>query len=152
MCKCESVNVIQSMCCKWCPDLLQNDWFWCWCQAIIYTNAGISLIGSLGTNFSEIWIKIPKFSFKKISSSEWGLFCADLDLLSCIFSRYTSWVWLHILRTGVPFCPFRTDFYLEIVYNKTSGKLRSKTTTYLYLLCILLYCVYLYKEKVSVIE
>ena len=35
-------------------------------QALIWTNAGILLIGRLGTNFSEILIKIITFSFKKI--------------------------------------------------------------------------------------
>ena len=35
-------------------------------QAIIWTNAGILLIGPLGTNFSEILIKIYKFSLKKM--------------------------------------------------------------------------------------
>ena len=35
-------------------------------QAIIWTNAGILLIGTLGTNFSEILSKIHIFSFKKI--------------------------------------------------------------------------------------
>ena len=35
-------------------------------QAIIWTNAGILLIGPLGTNFSEIWIDIQTFSLKKI--------------------------------------------------------------------------------------
>ena len=35
-------------------------------QAIIWTNAGILLIGALGTNFSEILIKIHTFSFKKM--------------------------------------------------------------------------------------
>ena len=34
--------------------------------AIIWTNAGIFLIGPLGTNFSEILIKIPTFSLKKM--------------------------------------------------------------------------------------
>ena len=34
-------------------------------QAIISSNAGILLIGPLGTNFSEILIKINTFSFKK---------------------------------------------------------------------------------------
>ena len=34
-------------------------------QAIIWTNAGILLIGNLGTNFSEILSKINTFSFKK---------------------------------------------------------------------------------------
>ena len=35
-------------------------------QAIIWTNAGILLIGPLGTNFSEIYIKILTFLFKKM--------------------------------------------------------------------------------------
>ena len=35
-------------------------------QAIIWTNAGILLIGALGTNFREILIKVITFSFKKI--------------------------------------------------------------------------------------
>ena len=35
-------------------------------QAIIWTNAGILLIGPLETNFSEILIEIYTFSFKKI--------------------------------------------------------------------------------------
>ena len=35
-------------------------------QAIICTNAGILLIGPLGTNFSEILIEIHTFSFKKM--------------------------------------------------------------------------------------
>ena len=36
-----------------------------WHQAIIWTNAGILLIGTLGINFSEIWIKYI-FSFEKM--------------------------------------------------------------------------------------
>ena len=35
-------------------------------QAIIWINAGILLIGPLGTNFSEILIRIQTFSFKKM--------------------------------------------------------------------------------------
>ena len=37
-------------------------------QAIIWTNAGILLIGPLGTNFSETLIRIQTFSFKKMHS------------------------------------------------------------------------------------
>ena len=48
------------------------------CQAIIWTNAGILLIGPLGTNFSEISIEILTFSFKKmrlkVSSAKWRHF------------------------------------------------------------------------------
>ena len=35
------------------------------CQAIIWIDAGILLNRPLGTNLSEIWIKIHIFSFKK---------------------------------------------------------------------------------------
>ena len=35
-------------------------------QAIIWTNAGILLIWSLGTNFSEIQIGIQTFSYEKM--------------------------------------------------------------------------------------
>ena len=36
------------------------------CQAIVWTNAGILLIRPLGTNLSEILIKIDIFSFMKM--------------------------------------------------------------------------------------
>ena len=58
----------------------------CQRQAIIWTNAGILLIGPLGTNFSEILIGIQTFSFKKLhlktSSAKWRLFCLGLNELS----------------------------------------------------------------------
>ena len=46
-----------------------------WRKAIIWNNAGILLIGSLGTNFSEILIGIQSFSFKKmhLKMSSWKL-------------------------------------------------------------------------------
>ena len=54
-------------------------------QAIIWTNAGILLIGPLGTNFNEILIEVYTFSFKKmqlkISSDKWRPFCLDLNVL-----------------------------------------------------------------------
>ena len=53
-------------------------------QAIIWTNAGILLIGPLVTNFSEILIEIHTFSFKKthlkISSGKWRPFCLGLNV------------------------------------------------------------------------
>ena len=52
-------------------------------QAIIWTNAGILLIGPLGTNFSEILIEILTFSFTKmrfkVSSAKWRPFCLGLN-------------------------------------------------------------------------
>ena len=54
-------------------------------QAIIWTNAGLLLIGPLGTNFSEILIKILTFSFKKmrlkVSSAKRRPFCLGLNVL-----------------------------------------------------------------------
>ena len=54
-------------------------------QAIIWTNAGILLIGTLGTNFSEILIEIRIFSFKKmglkLSPAKWRPFCLGLNVL-----------------------------------------------------------------------
>ena len=58
-------------------------------QAIIWTNAGILLIGPLGTNFSEILIEIQTFSLKKIRlkmlSAKWFISPEALAswLLSC---------------------------------------------------------------------
>ena len=57
-------------------------------QAIIWTNAGILLIGPLGTNFSEILIGINKFSFTKMhlkmSSAKWRPFSLGLNVLSAV--------------------------------------------------------------------
>ena len=54
-------------------------------QAIIWTNAGILLIGPLGTNFSENWIEIQTFSLKKIhlkmSSAKCCSFCLGINVL-----------------------------------------------------------------------
>ena len=63
-------------------------------QAIIWTNAGILLRGTLGTNFSEILSKIHTFSFKKmhlkISSAKWLQFCVGLNVLMVCILRIIS--------------------------------------------------------------
>ena len=55
------------------------------CQAIIWTNDGLLLIGPLGTNFSEILNEIHTFSFKKMrlkmASGKWRLSCLGLNVL-----------------------------------------------------------------------
>ena len=57
-------------------------------QAIIWTNAGILLIGPLGTNFIEILIGIQTFSFKKMHfkmlSAKWHPFCLGLNVLNML--------------------------------------------------------------------
>ena len=55
-------------------------------QAIIWTNAGILLIGPLGTNFNEMLIEILIFSFMKmrlkVSSAKWRPFGLGLNVLT----------------------------------------------------------------------
>ena len=55
-------------------------------QAIIWTNAGILLIGTKGTNFSEVLIEIRIFLFKKMGlnvfSGKWRPFCLGLNVLT----------------------------------------------------------------------
>ena len=68
-------------------------------QTIIWTNDGILLIGTLGTNFSEILIGIQTFSFKKMhlkmSSAKWRPFCLSLYVLNaaiqCLIWNISSW-------------------------------------------------------------
>ena len=54
-------------------------------QAITWTNDGILLIRTLGTNFSEILSETHSFSFwkmhLKMSSAKWRLFCLGLNEL-----------------------------------------------------------------------
>ena len=54
-------------------------------KAIIWTNAGLLLIGPLKTNFRDILIKIKQFSFMEIylelSSEKWQSFCFSLNVL-----------------------------------------------------------------------
>ena len=56
-----------------------------WRQAIIWSNAGILLIGPLATNFNEILTEILTFSFKKmrlkVSSAKWRPSCLGLNVL-----------------------------------------------------------------------
>ena len=73
-------------------------------QAIIWTNAGILLIGPLGTNFFEILVGIQTFSFKKmhlkVSSAKWRPFCLGLNELKSlaavsdwfVHSHHGAWI------------------------------------------------------------
>ena len=59
-----------------------------WRQDIIWTDAGILLIGPWGTNFSEILIGIQTFSFKKIHLKMLFVkqrpFCLGLNVLNSL--------------------------------------------------------------------
>ena len=74
-------------------------------QAIIWTNAGILLIGLLGTNFSQILIWIQTFSFKKMHSKMSSRierpFCLGLNVLIIIYSCYSAALFeFHISNTA----------------------------------------------------
>ena len=81
-------------------------------QAIILTNAGILLIGPLGTNSSEILIEIQTFSFKKMrlkmSSVKWRPFCLGLNVNKQQLLSHWKLVWtmgellLMIIAIGQP--------------------------------------------------
>ena len=79
-------------------------------QAIIWTNAGLLLIGPLGTNFSEILIEILTFSFKKmrlkVSSAKRRPFCLGLNVL---INRWTLYSGLH---------PVNVCFGARIIYSE----------------------------------
>ena len=76
-------------------------------QAIIWTSAGILLIGTLGTKFNEILIEIQIFSFKnihlKMSSGKWRPFCLGLNvLISTVTHNITSL----LLHGYIKYCPW----------------------------------------------
>ena len=75
-------------------------------QAIIWTNAGILLIWHSGTNFSEIWIEIYTFSFKKMhlkmSSGKWRPLCFGLNVLMRKKWRLSLGEWSKIQIQNTP--------------------------------------------------
>ena len=74
-------------------------------QAIIRTNAGILLIATFGTNFSEILSEIDTFSFikmhLKMSSGRWRPFCLGLNVLKCVLKCGSQWwrMWVKLTIT-----------------------------------------------------
>ena len=76
-------------------------------QAIIWTNAGILLIGSLGTKFSEILIEMQTFSLKKTHLKMSGKrrpFCLGLNALSEIWHHIAISLHYHIRQWGWVIC------------------------------------------------
>ena len=95
-------------------------------QAIIWTNAGILLIGPWGTNFSEILIAIQTCSFKKLllktSSAKWRLFCFGLNELKTSYQFIIvlpiSMAW-HGLWFTCAFYEARHHNWLELPSSET---------------------------------
>ena len=62
-------------------------------QTIIWTNAGILLIGPLGTNYSEILIEIQTFSLKKIRLKMSSAKCCPFrPVLMCQYKNTLLWL------------------------------------------------------------
>ena len=84
-------------------------------QAIIWTNAWISLIGPYGTNCNEILIDILTFSFNKInfrrSSAKWRPFFSrpQCDNQWAPFDRYTMGI--RLIDKMATFEPIRLAIY-----------------------------------------
>ena len=76
-------------------------------QAIIWTNAGILLIGPFGTNFSEISIEILIFSFAKMSLRNGGHFSRPqwVKISPCaLFVCFVVVCYLPFLRRFLNWC------------------------------------------------
>ena len=77
-------------------------------QAMIWTSAGILLVGPLGPSFSWILIEIDIFSFKKmhleISFGKWRPFCLGHIMLMviCRSTHTVSYIFVKVPDT----CPF----------------------------------------------
>ena len=67
-----------------------------WCQAIIWTNTGILLIGPLGTNFSEFLSAINTFSFEKMhlkmSFRKYQPFCLESQHVNTGHPKYYTYI------------------------------------------------------------
>ena len=74
-------------------------------RRIVWTNAGILLIGPSGTNFSEISIEIPTCSFKKIrlkvSSAKWRPYCFGLNALTGSYLHMEIYVSSHLSHSFI---------------------------------------------------
>ena len=79
-----------------------------WRQAIIWTNAGILLIGPLGTNLSEILIEIHTLSCTKMC---WKMSLKDGDHFvspSTLLSSIHLWFILYFVFVELALCAYET--------------------------------------------
>ena len=94
-------------------------------QAIIWTIAGILLIGPLGTNFNEILIAILTFSFKKMhlkmSSVKRRPFCLGLNVLNWVLGP----CYLRVTRS-IPGCWWLSSLNHECSINCKYNKLNPR--------------------------
>ena len=82
-------------------------------QATIWTNAGVLLIGPLGTNFSEILSEIDTFLFMKMHlkmlSAKWRAPCISLNVLT-IRHNWAGY-WLGNMRHAITYGSVGPDLW-----------------------------------------
>ena len=87
-------------------------------QAIIWTNAGILLIGPLETKFSRLLIEIHTFSFKKVrlkmSSWKWRPSCLGLNVLT---SSYAVQFKFYIMEPPYNTVSYNTIFHIHCTWH-----------------------------------
>ena len=78
-------------------------------QASIWTNAGIVLIGPLGTNFNEILVEVDTFSFRKrhlkMSSGNVGHFVLNAGLLAVSMTGHWRCYVTSSVKVSHAMCP-----------------------------------------------
>ena len=108
-------------------------------QAIIWTNAGILLIGPLETNFSEILIEIQTFSLKKIRLKISSAKCCSFRLGLNVLIKQTLWYFwtpvthqFHLVIFGVIItmtnCNFESKIWIKWVQNLIDDLFRFRCT------------------------
>ena len=96
-------------------------------QAIIWTSAGILLIGPLRIIFSECLIEIPTFSFRKMhlkmSSGKWQSFCLGLNVLMNLVisgSDKACWVVAPLCKSVMAYRILGTKFQWNFSRNSNT--------------------------------
>ena len=96
-------------------------------QAIIWTNSGILLIRTLGTNFSEILSEIHAFSLKKMhlkmSSAKWRYLCLGLNVLSHRWHVFMGFMITTTSPRGQPILSLLTLYpsRFKVQWNPSAG-------------------------------
>ena len=98
------------------------------CQAIIWTNAGILLIGPLGTTSSETLIKIHTFSFSKMHlKTSSGKMVFILSRPWCVEMELSH---QHIIKFICVFHGFWKDTFIQMLYQTNVGNFSASSPLY----------------------
>ena len=101
-------------------------------QAIIWTNAGILLIGPLGTNFSEILIEIHTSSFKKLHlKMSSGKPAAILSRPQCVKTLACAKTVVPLPQPRIDFCTVMTHTIYSFAQVSAKTKLKTKPDIYI---------------------